>query len=120
VGKIRVLLHSASPDVRALIGDALRGQRDFELVGAAADPVGLLLAVKRTRADVVIFSTRDFDKTGLSSHLLAEYPHLTLLAMAKDEAFLEQLCPHRVRITHPSKQDIVTALRRAIRVPCES
>jgi len=95
-------------------------EADMEVVREAEQRFELLLAVKETHADAVILSASDSETLGLCSHLLSEYPNLTILALSVEgrSAFVEQLCPSRREIANPSNESVLAALRQAIREPC--
>lgn len=82
---IRVLLAVDSPMLRELLKDRIQPQRDIEVVGEAADPVDLLLAVHATQADVVIHTWPESTTPGICSHLLAEYPGLLVIGIPPNE-----------------------------------
>ena len=95
-------------------------ENDMEIVGETVDPFDLLVAVKEKHANAVILSVGEAETSGLCSHLLAEYPTLTVLELSFEDgrAFLEQLCPSRREIADPSAASVLSALRQAIREPC--
>ncbi len=83
---IRVLLAVDSPMLRELLKDRIQPQRDIEVVGEAADPVDLLLAVRATDADVVIHTwPESTEAPGICSHLLTEYAGLLVIGIPPDE-----------------------------------
>ena len=100
--------------------EMIEGQRDMEIVGEARGRFDLLLAVKDAHADAVILSAEDSDVPGLCSHLLGEYPGLTILTLGikGGHAVVEQLCPSRREIVNPSSENVLAALREAIGQPC--
>jgi hypothetical protein len=100
--------------------EMIEGQRDMEIVGEARGRFDLLLAVRDAHADAVILSAEDSDVPGLCSHLLGEYPGLTILTLGVKggHAVVEQLCPSRREIVNPSREKVVTALRDAMAEPC--
>jgi DNA-binding NarL/FixJ family response regulator len=66
------------------IRDVVALQADIEIVGEALEKFELLMVVKETRADTVILSAGEPDIAGLCSHLLGEYPNLTILVLGAD------------------------------------
>ncbi len=117
--KIRVLLANHPRLMREVIGELINGQQDMEVVDEALDPVEVLVAARETKADAVILATKDSEEPGLCSHLLVEFPNLTILGLASNgkTAFIR---PRRQEIVHPSGANILSALRQAIRAPCSS
>ena len=121
VKKIRIILANRPQLARDVVRGIIDRQGDMEVVREAEQRFDLLLAVKETHADAVILSAHDSDVQGLCSHLLAEYPGLTILALSVEgrSAFVEQLCPSRREIADPSNERVLAALRQAIRDPCD-
>ena len=101
------------------IRDLIELQDDMEIVGEALESFELLMMVKETQADAVILSAAS-DVPGLCSHLLGEYPSLTIVVLGAvgTSTRVEQLCPSRWDITDPSNESALAALRAAIRNPC--
>lgn len=116
--KIRIVLADPTAIPSAVVG-AIARQSDMEIVGETVDALGLLLAVRENKADAVVLGT-DSESSGLCSHLLAEYPSLTVLLLSAGggKAFLGQLCPACKEITDASEERILAALREAVREPC--
>jgi DNA-binding NarL/FixJ family response regulator len=104
--------------VRKIIED----EQDMEVVGEVLAPMDLLVAVRETQADAVILSMPASEGPGLCSHLLAEYPNLTILGLAFEgqKAFVEQMRPQREEIVDPTGAKILSVLRNAIRSPWSS
>ena len=102
------------------IRDVVVLQADIEIVGEALEKFELLMMVKETRADAVILSAGESDIPGLCSHLLGEYPNLTIVVLGADgKHTVEQLCLCRWGLTDPSIESVLGALRTAIRRPCD-
>ena len=102
------------------IRDLVALQDDMEIVGEALERFDLLMMIKETQADAVILSAGGSDASGLCSHLLGEYPNLTIVVLGADSTStrVEQLCPCRWEITDASNESALSALRAAIREPC--
>lgn len=113
VKKIRILLANRPRMTRELLKEIMESQPDMEMVGEVLNPVDLLVAVRETEADAVILALQDSEEPGLTSHLLAEYPDLTIVGLASNgnTAFVR---PGRREIADPTGADILTALRHAI------
>ena len=98
--------------------ERLRDDPGFEVVREVNRPIELLLAVGSARIDAVVF----FDETdapGIRSHLFAEYPGLTVLALhPSGAAYIEECCPTRRMIADRSSAGIARALREAVERPC--
>ncbi len=117
--KIRVLLANRPRLMREVIRELINGQQDMEVVDEALDPVEVLVAARETKADAVILATKDSEEPGLCSHLVAEYPNLTILGLAPDGR-TALIRPRRQEIVHPSGANILSTLRHALRAPCSS
>src|SRR6476660_4004808 len=113
---IKVLLANDPLILREVVREIIARQPDMEVVGEILDPLGVLLAVKETEADVVVISLRDSEEPGLVSHLLAECPYVTVLGLASqgDTAIIVQMCLWRKGIVDPSEVNILRALRHAV------
>lgn len=92
---------------------------DIEIVGEVHDVLDILMAVKHKQADVVVASDSSDDR-GMASHLLAQFPDMTLLLLgAEGGAHIEQRCQHRFTVSNQSGDAIADALRFAVESPCE-
>lgn len=121
MNKIRVLLANHPMMVPADIRHLVMAQEDMEVVGDCRGPMKILQEVGRARADAVILAQEGFDEPGLCSQLLAVYPDLTIVSVTSDlrTLFTEQLCSNRQYQEAAECEEVVKALRRAVRVPCE-
>jgi len=119
VKKIKILLANRPRMMRELVRELIERQKDeeMEVVGEVLDPLDILVAVREMEADAVILAMRDSEEPGLCSHLLAEYPDLTIVGIASEgeSAFIEQRTPQRQQIPEVSGANILTALRHAAR-----
>ena len=97
----------------------IEAQPDMEIVGVRLNPMEVLL-IAREEIDVVIIPLSDSEEPGLVSHLLAEYPNVTVLLLSPtgDSAFVIQLCPWRREFLNMSEANILEVLRRVTRDPC--
>ncbi len=78
--KIRVLLANRPRLMREVVREIIERQDDMEVVGEVLDPLDILMAVREAEVDAVILALKGSEDTGLCSHLLAEYPDLTIVA----------------------------------------
>jgi hypothetical protein len=91
---------------------------DFELIRRVSTHVELLLAVRSTEADAVVFFA-ETDEHGILSHLFAEYPDVRVLVLyPSGAAFIEERCPRRWPIADTSEVAILETLREAVEQPC--
>lgn len=111
--KIKVLLANRPRMMREMVRQIIEDQQDMEVAGEVLAPVDLLVAVRETKADAVILGMNDSEELGLTSHLLVEYPGLTILSLAPNgsRGFIR---PGRREIAEPSKAEILGALRQAV------
>jgi DNA-binding NarL/FixJ family response regulator len=85
MARIRVLLGFSSIDKVLALKAMLMQEPDIEIVGEAIDAVDILLKVASTHAEVVAIDLPSAGKdAGLSSHILAEYPEVKILAVSED------------------------------------
>ncbi len=116
--KVRVLLSGRPRLLSEVIRNMIEHQPDMELVGEAADTIGLLRAAGETAVDVVIVTLLDAEGEAQICHrLLAEYPHLRIVTLsAKGEtACLYQSGAAGLRIQEPSGASLLDAIRAALR-----
>jgi DNA-binding NarL/FixJ family response regulator len=117
LGSIRVLL-AGPPAQDREVDQALAGADGITLVGAATDPVELLLACGRSRADVVVMGMDEDTLPGVATHLLAEYPHVKLLGITRvtRRVLLYELHPRLVslgRLPRRALPDMILDMIRA-------
>jgi DNA-binding NarL/FixJ family response regulator len=110
VRKIRVLLANHPQMMREVLTEMIRRQEDIDLVGEVLEPLDVLVAVREMRADAVVLALEECEEPGLCSHLLAEYPDLTILGLAPDGKTAFVRSPRR-EIGQPSEEAILRALR---------
>jgi hypothetical protein len=115
--RIRVLVSRSSTASSRRAHDLFAGLADFHLVGESADPMELLLKVKRLAADVVVLTAGPDANAAVASHLFGEYQELTVLTLTAAGAVIEQLCRTRL-LSGPEPSDIVSTLRQAVARPC--
>ena len=115
---IRLIIAGRSGLLHGMLSDLARAQSDIEVVGEAVEPLALMMAVRTLRAHTVVLDADDPALAGLGSHLLSEYPELTILGVAATEVYIEQRCPRRAILSLPPGE-ILIALRKALRSPCE-
>ena len=113
--RIRVLLATKSRELCEPLRSLIQSQMDMEIVGEAFSPVGLLLAVDQTKADVAIIEMLDSDQNpGICSHLLAEYPDLLILALTPERESAYLFCQKIIKepLCEASDEDILLAIRQ--------
>ena len=116
---IRLLITDTVQDRWRALEEQLGNDPGFELVGRVSRLVELLLAIRSTEADAVVFFA-ETDERGILSHLFAEYPDLTVLTLCPSgEAYIEERCPTRWTVGDSSAVGIVEALRDAVTQPCD-
>lgn len=117
--KIKILLANHPRMMREVVRKMIDAQPDMEVVGEVLDPLDILVGVRDTQADAVILDLEDSEESELTSHLLVEYPNLTIVGVAPNgkTAFVR---PRRREILDPTGAKILTALRHAIATPFRS
>ena len=107
-----------------MVPDAIRRlvaeQKDMELVADCRGPMKILQETGRTKADAVILTQEGQNEPGLCSQLLAVYPDLTIFSVDPKlvSTSMQQLRAHRRTIAIGNEQQLVRALRVAVREPC--
>ena len=73
------------------------------------------MSLRDVDVDVTLLSMEHAETAGLPSHLLAEYPAMTLVILQEDcrVAYIENMIPHRSPISDVSPNGIMSALRLA-------
>lgn len=81
----KILLAIASPLLREVLRERIEGEADVEVVEQGLDSIDLLVAVGRTKADVVIQTwPENGAMPGICSHLFLEYPDLIVVGLPGD------------------------------------
>jgi len=114
VASIVVLLAQLPPAVRETLKEVFTGQADMRVVVAENGPVEVLVAAGQTGAGVVILGMDDDDELpGIASHLLDQYPRLTILAVGADsgQVFLYQLRPQLVPLGELDSRQLLQVVR---------
>ena len=116
-GRIGILLANRPRLRREVLRNIIERQSDICILGEVFNPIDLLATVGETEADAVIVTFKNSEGPALCTHLLAEYPSLTILGLSSkgESAFIEQLSPQRREIIDPSETSVLSALRHAVR-----
>lgn len=115
-GEVRVLLAVDPPLLRDLLAHTIAEEPDMEVVGEVADGVGVLLAVARTGANVVLHSNTGNGLSSTCSHLFAEYPGLLVIGIDPGD---EEAVMYRQEIVATPTTAGIDGLCTAIRSHCE-
>ena len=115
--RVGILLANRPRLRREIVRKIIERQSDMDILGEVLNPIDLLVTVGETKADVVIVALENSKRPALCTHLLAEYPNLTILGLSSkgESAFIEQLSPRRWEINDPSETSVLSALRHAVR-----
>lgn len=118
--RMRILLGNHPRLLREVLRELIAHQPDMEVVGEVVGPIALLVAGQALKPDIIVVALQDAEEPGLCSHLLAELPNVTILALTSDRtgAFIAQLCPRRQAIKELSAATLLQSLRHAIQDPC--
>lgn len=112
---IRVLLANCPPVIGEFeVRELIDAQEDMEVVGEVMGQVNVLVAMRKITADAVILGMTDSKVPGLSSHLLAEHPNLTILCLTSKGEFA---C---IVIDSSQPTNILSTLRQAVWDRCMS
>ncbi len=88
----RILLGTISAGWQRTLLDLVQADSDLEIVGATDDAVDLLMQIQQLKADVVVLSQLPGGgEPGVCSHLLLEYPNVTVLLLPPNGGY-ETLC----------------------------
>jgi hypothetical protein len=118
MGKIKVLLAIRPRMLSEVVRHTVARQPDMEVVRELIGPIGLLLAVRATSAEVVIITPGDSDREpGLGSSLLVAYPRLKIIALSAtgDTAFLYEGGSPKQRIDDVGEESLLGAIRAFMR-----
>ena len=91
----------------------------MEVIEGTTDPIGLLVMVGEMRPDAVALTLERDDQLGIVSHLLSEYPDLTILALHDSAALIVQRCSCQRTVEDTSPRGLISALCDAVENPCE-
>jgi DNA-binding NarL/FixJ family response regulator len=118
---VRVLLGALPTWFHSALTESVRSRADLEVVGVAIQPTELLLDAGARQADVVLVAMADGGVPGIASHLLDQYPHIKVLAVAFDgqEVLLYSLRPQIVRVPTPSLEELITTIRTLAGPPAD-
>ncbi|HEY3000805.1 MAG TPA: hypothetical protein VGJ44_00520 [Kribbellaceae bacterium] len=117
---INVLL-AVPPALRASLLPAGPVPADLHLATTGTDPVRILLDAGASRADIVVVQLDvlpgdDRAAPGIVSHLLAEHPHVKVLALTGDaaNASLYELHPRMIPLGQVPPGGLAAVLRTAL------
>lgn len=118
---LKVLLANRPKMLRELLRDLVCQQPDMDVVGEALDPLEVLYSVRKTEADIVVTTLPRSGEPGISSHLLAEFPELLVLALAPagDRATLYRQVVVTEKLGSTADDVLLSTLRRAAAVPSD-
>ena len=113
---VKVLLANRPRMLRQSLRAVLERHAGIEVETVEPDPVEILSAVDRTSADVVIVTLPESGEApGITSHLLAQYPQLLVVALSAVEqhaAIFRQLIVREELSSFEEDQLVAAILRR--------
>jgi DNA-binding NarL/FixJ family response regulator len=114
--RIRILLGEIPQELSDGFKQAMANQPDMELVGEVKSGVEILLAVGQSCADVVVLGLQCGTLPGISSHLLAEYPRLKILAVTENGrgALLNELHSRVIPLEDVSPWGLLAVIRAVV------
>lgn len=115
---VRILLGALPTSLQSAVAEVIRSHHDLEVVGAVPQPSELLLAAGLLRADVVVVGAAGDGLPGVATHLLDQYPHIKVVAVAPEgrQILVCALRPHITRLPvspEYSVEVLVDAIRSA-------
>ncbi len=116
--KIIVLLAIRPRMLSEVIRNMVERQPDMEVARELIDPIGLLFAIRATKAEVVIITPADLDREPrIGNSLLAAYPQLKIIALsaAGNTAFLYGAGSPKQRIDDVGEEAILDTIRALMR-----
>ena len=116
--KITVLLAIRPRMLSEVVRHIIERQPDMAVVGELMDPIGLLLALRATAAEVVITTPGDSDRaSGIGSALLAAYPQLNIMALSAtgDTAVVYAAGAPEQRLDDVGEESMLRAIRAVMR-----
>jgi len=113
-GSTRIVLVNLPRMLREIIEDVVAAAPDLDVVETVERPTGLIAVVDGAKADFLIAGDDALEDVGV---LLRERPRLKVLAVAGDgrQTFLYELRPQEVSLGEVSPQNLLEAIRAAIR-----
>ena len=115
--KIKVLLASRPKLLSEVLRYMVARQPDMEVVSEVLDPIELMLAVKATRAAVVIVTPLPANgDPHICIQLLEAYPRLKIVTQSErgEAVYLYQSGIPKKRIDEPTEQLILGAIRESM------
>jgi len=111
---VRVLFGTLPAPLHAALSEAISSQTDIEMVGVAIRPTSLLVEAGVLGADIVVVALSGAAPPGVTSHLLDQYPHIRVVAVAPDgrQALVSGMRPYVEHITDASPAGLVHAMWR--------
>ncbi len=86
IAAIKILLMATRSESTESLADLLAGQSDMEVIEEQpARGVGLLSALRRAEADVLVVESEQDSATSLCAQVLGEYPDMVVLAINPDD-----------------------------------
>jgi DNA-binding NarL/FixJ family response regulator len=118
VGQIRVVLAGMPRILRDIVSAVVKDQPDMIVVAETEATTDLYALSRMSRADVVILGASDDQMPPAGRQVVNRAPHVKVLAVGSEgrHAWLYELRPHEQRIGEVSPQDLVSAIRDAMRI----
>lgn len=105
--------------LRDIFESTVDEQNDMKVVDILDSPRKLLQAAQQKRADVAIVGLEGAEVPHIWRDLLNKCPQMKVLAVAADgsRALLYELRPHKIPIGEASPDQLLDAIRDAVRKP---
>lgn len=113
MNEIRLVLGQDVDFLWRTFGDAIKRHTDMIVVGEYDEPLELLVALKDIYVDVVFLCTRHGKNRGLKSHIMSEFPAVTLVLVDEElnDVFIESLRPVKRRLFDASSDLVLDSIR---------
>jgi hypothetical protein len=114
VNSVRILLGDITSRWKWVLIELAEEEKQLQIVGEAQGAMDILLQTKIQRADLVVLSqTPDGGEPGACSHLLLEYPNLTVVLVPSDtgQNMLYRMVLHK-ETQQASKEALRTMLQQ--------
>jgi hypothetical protein len=111
---VRTLLAVESPHGGESLRNLIDHKAGLEVVAEVADPIDLLLGVKKWGAELVMQEWPAEEIPGICSHLVIEYPDLLVIGVPRDsqDAFLCRLTVTKTRFPKCKLHEVLARIRR--------
>ena len=111
--RVRILLAGMPRMLLDMVTDIVAPHAEIMVAGKMQDTADIVVAVKKSRADVVILNEPTTGPSQNHQELLYSRPHLGVLSITSDgrQFFLHKLHPVRIALGEVSPESLVQAIQ---------